>query len=80
MSNNRLDVSVKQRGVDLIYEKYADFGPTLAHEKLTEEHHLKLSRESVRQIMIEERRFGNRNEQNDLGFTRCKSEGHVMES
>jgi hypothetical protein len=55
VSNNRLDVSVKQRGVDLIYEKYADFGPTLAHEKLTEEHHLKLSRESVRQIMIEEK-------------------------
>jgi hypothetical protein len=55
VSNNRLDVSVKQRGVDLIYEKYADFGPTLVHEKLTEEHHLKLYRESVRQIMIEEK-------------------------
>jgi len=53
-SNNRLDANVVQQVVDLIYEKYADFGPTLAHEKLTEKHHLKLSRESVRRIMIEE--------------------------
>jgi transposase len=53
-SNNRLDANVVKRVVDLICEKYADFGPTLAHEKLTEIHHLKLSRESVRQIMIEE--------------------------
>jgi len=38
----------------LIEEKYRDFGPTLAHEKLSEEHQLRLSRESVRRIMIEE--------------------------
>ena len=54
VSNNRLDDNVVQQVVDLIYEKYADFGPTLAHEKLTEIHQLKLSRESVRRIMIEE--------------------------
>jgi transposase len=53
-SNNRLDVGVVQRALDLIHEKYADFGPTLAHEKLSEVHQLKLSRESVRRIMIEE--------------------------
>ena len=35
--------------MDLILEKYRDFGPTLAHEKLTEVDKLKLSRESVRQ-------------------------------
>ena len=39
--------------MDLIKEKYEDFGPTLAHEKLTEIHHLRISRESVRKIMIE---------------------------
>jgi hypothetical protein len=33
--------------------RYADFGPTLAHEKLSEVHHLKLSRESVRQLMVQ---------------------------
>ena len=53
-SNNRLDAGVAQEALDLIKEKYEDFGPTLAHEKLVEVHHLQLSRESVRRIMIEE--------------------------
>jgi transposase len=52
-SNNCLDRGVIQQAVDLIREKYWDFGPTLAHEKLTEVHHLELSRESVRRIMVE---------------------------
>lgn len=52
-SNNRLDAGLEQRALDLIEEKYRDFGPTLAHEKLTERHRLQLSRESVRRIMIE---------------------------
>ena len=54
-SNNRLDAGLVQQALDLIKEKYADFGPTLAHEKLSEVHHLHLSRESVRQIMIAEK-------------------------
>ena len=54
-SNNRLDAGVRQQALDLIKEKYSDFGPTLAHEKLTEVHKLQVSRESVRQIMIAER-------------------------
>lgn len=53
-SNNRLDAGIAQQTLDLIKEKYPDFGPTLAHEKLTEVHKLQLSRESVRRIMIEE--------------------------
>jgi predicted DNA-binding protein (UPF0251 family) len=53
-SNNRLDAGVAQQALDLIKEKYEDFGPTLAHEKLTEIHGLSLSRESVRKLMIEE--------------------------
>jgi transposase len=52
-SNNRLDAGIVQQALDLIEEKYRDFGPTLAHEKLTEVHHLGISRESVRRIMIE---------------------------
>ncbi len=43
-----------QQALDLIQEKYADFGPTLAHEKLVELHGLKLSDESVRRLMIQE--------------------------
>jgi transposase len=53
-SNRRLDAGVAQQALDLIQEKYADFGPTLAHEKLTEVEGLSLSRESVRKIMIVE--------------------------
>ena len=53
-SNNRLDAGVVQQALDLIKAKYADFGPTLAHEKLIEVEKLQLSRESVRRIMIEE--------------------------
>ena len=53
-SSNRLDAEVVQKAVDLIKDNYKDFGPTLAHEKLTEVHQLPISRESVRRIMIEE--------------------------
>ena len=53
-SNHRLDVETQQKAIDLIYKHYRDFGPTLAHEKLTEKHKLRISRESVRKIMIAE--------------------------
>ena len=53
-SNNRLEPTTIQEAIDLIYERYCDFGPTLAHEKLTEIHALCLSRESVRRIMVAE--------------------------
>ncbi len=53
-SNNRLKTEVVEKVLDLIKSKYADFGPTLAHEKLTEVEGLKISDESVRKIMIAE--------------------------
>jgi transposase len=53
-SHNQLDPQTVQKAIDLICKYYRDFGPTLAHEKLTEKHDLRLSRESVRQIMIAE--------------------------
>ena len=52
--NHQLDPKVKQKAQTLIGERYSDFGPTLAHEKLTEVHQLSLSLETVRQIMIAE--------------------------
>ena len=52
--NNQLDALTVQKAIDLICEHYRDFGPTLAHEKLIEKHGLRLSRESVRGIMIAE--------------------------
>jgi hypothetical protein len=53
-SNNRIDAGVSQKALDLIKKKYSDFGPTLAHEKLTEIHKVSLSRESVRKLMLAE--------------------------
>lgn len=53
-SNNRMRPEVKRQAIDLLHSRYHDFGPTLAHEKLTEVHELTLSVESVRQIMIAE--------------------------
>ena len=50
--NNRLPASVVMKATKLLKKKYADFGPTLAHEKLTEIEKLSLSDESVRKIMI----------------------------
>lgn len=51
-SNRRLDEQELQRAVDLVAAHYADFGPTLAAEKLAERHALHVSRERLRQAMI----------------------------
>jgi len=53
-SNHRLEAVVEQQVLDLLKEKYEDFGPTLAHEKLSEVHGMGISRESVRKLMIVE--------------------------
>ncbi len=53
-SNHQMEEEVSQRVLDLLKEKYEGFGPTLVHEKLTEKHGVKISRESVRKLMIAE--------------------------
>lgn len=53
-SNNRLNDELKDQIVQLIKEKYSDFGPTLAHEQLVEAHQLEVSVETVRKLMIKE--------------------------
>src|SRR5947209_7989650 len=53
-SNNRLAPPLCTRAGELLRALYYDFGPTLAHEKLTAEHGLRLSVESVRRLMIRE--------------------------
>ena len=52
--NHRLPEEVKKRALNLLKTKYQGFGPTLAHEKLVEKEKLKLSDESVRQLMMAE--------------------------
>ncbi len=51
-NHHQLPPTVKAQALHLLQRHYADFGPTLAHEKLTEVHHLKLGVETVRQLMI----------------------------
>jgi hypothetical protein len=51
-SNHQSAPGVTAHAVALIKESYADFGPTLACEKLRERHKVKLSVETVRKLMI----------------------------
>jgi len=50
-SNRRLAEAVQVRALDLVRERYADFGPTLAREKLRELHSVDVSRETLRKWM-----------------------------
>jgi transposase len=52
--NNRLDEKVLRTALDLLKGKYKGFRPMLAWEKLVEKENLKISVESVRQLMIVE--------------------------
>jgi hypothetical protein len=51
LSNNRLPDVVRDHAIALVRERYADFGPTFAAEKLAERHDLKVSRETLRSWM-----------------------------
>lgn len=51
-SNRRTPDDVLEKAVALIGAHYADFGPTLACEKLEDVHKIKLSVETVRQAML----------------------------
>ena len=52
-SNHQLPQTMLDRALELIHERYADFGPTLACEKLRECHGLVLSKETVRHLMTD---------------------------
>src|SRR3954462_1579486 len=51
-SNNRLPEAYRELALSLVREQYADFGPTLAAEKLVEVHGCAISRETLRAWMI----------------------------
>lgn len=50
-SNNHIDEELAQVALTIVRERYADFGPTLACEKLRELHGIDLSKETVRKLM-----------------------------
>lgn len=52
-SNHRLAPGLEARILATVRERYADFGPTLACEKLRECHGLDVSRETVRHLMMD---------------------------
>src|SRR3954469_14525183 len=52
-SSRRLPAAVREAALAVVRERYADFGPTLAAEKLEELHDIRLSRETLRQWMSE---------------------------
>ena len=52
-SNRQAPASLKTRALELVREKYADFGPTLAAEKLREVHEIYVGRETLRTWMLE---------------------------
>jgi transposase len=51
--NRKLDEGLAVRALAIIRERYADFGPTLACEKLHECHGVTLSKETVRHLMTD---------------------------
>lgn len=51
-SNHRIDEQTLDEAVKTVKERYHDFGPTFAHEKLVEHHGITFSRETLRLAMI----------------------------
>ena len=47
-SNRRLSEDLQRRAVALVRDLYADFGPTLAREKLNELHGIRVAKETLR--------------------------------
>jgi hypothetical protein len=52
--NNAISQSIRQQALALIKQHYDDFSPTFAHQKLTEQHGLVFSVETLRQWMMTE--------------------------
>lgn len=53
-ANNAISDAVREEALGWVRERYWDFSPTLAHEKLTEEHDYRFSVKTLRQWMIAE--------------------------
>lgn len=52
IGNRQLPASLTELALSLIRERYPDFGPTLAREKLAENHGIVLGKETLRRLMI----------------------------
>src|SRR5690606_4994738 len=63
-SNRRHPQDFRNHVLDLVRAHYPDFGPTFAREKLVERHGLGVSKETLRQWMIESGLWTSRRERN----------------
>ena len=61
-SNRRLPAELRDLALKLVRGQYADFGPTLAHEKLLEVHGIRVSVTTVRKWMISDGAWTTRRE------------------
>ena len=59
-SNRAYPEEFRQKAIAIVREKYSDFGPTLAAEKLFENHSISISKETLRLWMIDEAMWATR--------------------
>ena len=52
-SNHQLEPGLADKAIALVRQRYADFGPTLAREKLLDCHGLALGKETLRHLMMD---------------------------
>lgn len=81
-SNHRLPAEARNLAVAIVRERDADFGPTLAAEKLAAHHGYTVSRETLRGWMLEHgfRRFPGKGDQPSFVLSQPMGDGktHVM--
>ncbi|MHA4731083.1 ISNCY family transposase [Ensifer adhaerens] len=75
-SNNRISDGVRDYAVTLVRERYADFGPTLAAEKLAERDGLTVSRETLRQWMSDDGLWLSRKQRRTFHQPRLRREAY----
>jgi len=51
--NRKIDPNIIEKAKEYLKEKYYDFGPTFASEKLDENHDIKIGKEKLRQLMTD---------------------------
>ncbi len=56
-SNRKHSEAFRNRVLALYEKRYDGFGPTLAHEKLRERHRIKIGRETLRQLLIQNKKW-----------------------
>jgi len=75
-SNNRISDGVRDYAVTLVGEHYADFGPTLAAEKLAERDGLRVSRETLRRWMVDDGLWLSRKQRRTFHQPRLRREAY----